>query len=80
MPWVCNLDGPEAEDGLMSHEAMLVKGSGNQIDANMAMPDSVGTCIRFVLPGNYFGGDQYAAATPYFGTAGQADWGGNVAC
>jgi hypothetical protein len=53
-----------------------VEGTGNVLDGNIVT--HMGTGIWFTQTGNFYGSNRVSAATPFVGTDGQSDWGGNV--
>jgi hypothetical protein len=54
-----------------------IDGNANIVDANIVLP-MFDDGIFFTGTGNFFGNNRVSAATPFSGTAGQIDWGGNV--
>jgi hypothetical protein len=53
-----------------------VEGTGIVLDGNIVTQMSTG--ISFSQTGHFYGSNRVSAATPFVGTDGQTDWGGNV--
>lgn len=65
--------GSEGGSGILG---IVVEGTGNVLDGNIVTEMITG--IKFTQTGNFYGSNRVSAPTPFVGTDGQTDWGGNV--
>jgi hypothetical protein len=67
----------QAENASSSGRGILIEGTANIIEANIILP-VFNFGIAMDGSGNFYGNNRVSTPTPFLGTEGQTDWGGNV--